>query len=260
MSTNRRGHLARVALCPKGCKATAGKLFDIGNGGCEECHRFKSLSVVQQGATSARLIEAENRKLQAAAVSALPNPKSPNREATQVVLAAQIMHASSAHEQVQASRALFKAPPKLVTHKKAVVVQCDLGDDALSETAVVGVEVDVRPSPGMGNGLFSTIALLKGKRVADYMGHRLFKDGSTAMFCKKTESLLAKLPAQERDILLPCNKVDKWSLNVGSKPSALTNIQSYHSFPICRRISAPSPRSNFRKASWSSVSRNCCCW
>jgi hypothetical protein len=37
--------------------------------------------------------------------------------------------------------------------------------------------------------------LRKGKRGADYMGHRLFKDGSTAMFCKKTETLSANLPA-----------------------------------------------------------------
>jgi hypothetical protein len=75
-------------------------LFDIGSGGCDECHKYKSQSVLQQSATSAKLIEAENQELRAAAASAIPLPKSPNKEANEVIRSAQSIHASFLHENV----------------------------------------------------------------------------------------------------------------------------------------------------------------
>ncbi len=164
--------------------------------------------------------------LRDAASKAIPLPKLPNKEATRVALADQSIHVSMQHQHIQASRVIFVKPKPQKQKQKIQQEEFTLDDFTLIQSAVVGVEVDVRPSPGMGEGLFTIANLLKGKRVADYQGHRLFKDGSTAMFCKKTEAFLANLPAYERDILSACLKSDKWSLNVGSKPSALTNIQS----------------------------------
>ncbi len=108
--SSRRGQLARVALCPTGCKTTAGRLFDVGKGGCDECYRFASQSVTQQIVTSDRLIKAENQMLRDAASKAIPLPTSPNKEATRVALAAQSIHVSMQHQHIQASRVIFVKP------------------------------------------------------------------------------------------------------------------------------------------------------
>ena len=235
MSSRSRGILARIAVCPKGCKNPAtGKLFDVGQGGCDECVRFSRQTVAQQCVIGAKLIEAENERLHAEASSAIPMPTSPNKEAKKLATDAQSILVSMEHASKQAARDISK--PKQPIQKGGQgakkpnrdETEFDLVDETLIETAVVGVEVEIRPSPGMGDGLFTMMRLSKGKRGADYMGHRLFKDGTTAMFCKKTETLLANLPAAERDILLLCNKLDKWSLNVGNKPFAATHIPKFH--------------------------------
>jgi hypothetical protein len=190
--SSRRGHLARVALCLTGCKNTAGKLFDIGHGGCNECVKFKRQTVAQQCVIGARLIGAENERLREAAVSAIPMPTSPNKEAKQVAILAQNIHVSMQYAAEKASRDFSKQTQPIQKACQAAKKhgrdpsEFDLEDEKLFETAVVGVEVDIRPSFGMGNGLLIMVRLPKGKRGADYMGHRLFKDGSTAMFCKKT--------------------------------------------------------------------------
>ena len=132
--------MARVALCPTGCKNTAGKLFDIGHGGCEECTEFNAQTVAQQGVIGARLIEAENEMLRAAAASAIPLPQSPNKEAKLVAISAQNIHASMLHASLQSSRYgpnIVKPLSKVAMKRRRdnESVECD--DEKLGAAAAV---------------------------------------------------------------------------------------------------------------------------
>jgi hypothetical protein len=235
--SSRRGHLARVALCPTGCKNTAGKLMDIGHGGCDQCVHFNKQGVAEQGVISARLIEAENEVLREAAAIAIPMPTSPNKEANAVVRAGQSFHASLLYEQKQASRlgaagecgdeltaeerktkeaAELKSATKNAekdrreretkskeAHRNESMFDLDPDtESALKEVSIIGIEVEIRESIGKGRGAFAKVFAKKGKHLARYDGNRVDgATGETKMFCSRMKHLLTKVsPAKKLQI------------------------------------------------------------
>ena len=84
-AASRKRVAAREPFCPLGCKAPSGVTHRIGSGSCDDCYKFNSQNVQQQGQTSIRLIAMEDELSRLSSLSAIPVPTSPSREARAVV-------------------------------------------------------------------------------------------------------------------------------------------------------------------------------
>ena len=251
----------RVPFCPTGCRNGAGNIQPIGVGSCDQCVDFNKQGVQKQGEIASRLILAEDARLRQCALQAVPLPTSPNKEAKATIMAAQsfmmdcqhqarsglfptkhALHvAEDSEEDEEAKQKTLKLKEsKLARQQKAEEkkeqkrlereyekrddFQAGLEDEdySLFEIAKYKSEVICKDAGALGNGVFTTADLKKGKSVSVYDGHRVLKNGKVQLQCPRMMELIRTQPQLSDLGAILFNNAH--CITVGCKGSSLISI------------------------------------
>lgn len=132
--------------------------------------------------------------------------------------------------------------------------------DELNTCSVFGLDLEMKQTADKGRGIFVMVPVRKGKRVAEYMGNRHFKDGIVAMECHKMLDLIRHLPPAMQSKLSSLKHDATWSINVswtnnkGTTAGALTSING--GISACSHLDVLKDRGGIGVAALANSSKN----